>query len=521
MRGALVALVAVLAAVGGPGAPAGAISLRDRTFIASLADGGASADGASTRPAVSAAGQVVAFDSVATNLTADPNGAIRDVFARSQQGETVLVSIAPGGTGGDGASYAAAVGGSTIAFESDASNLVAGDGNGTTDVFARVGAGPVQLVSAALGGASADGRSGSADVSGNGRTIVFVSSATNLVPGDRNGVADVFVRDLATGVTRRISPSRDRGEANGASAAPSISGDGRYVVFASRASNLVPGDTNGVQDVFRVDLAADRVTRVSVSTRGDQQDEAVMEPRSQMSGISRDGRYVVFDSDAANLAPRDRNRATDIFVRDLRAGRTLRISVDEFGVEADDDSFNPTLSGNGRYVVFASSAERLAPGDGPGEDVFIYDLRTFAPSVISVGTRGARRLRERGRDLMQRPAVTDRGNLVAFTSTASNLAPRDRNAAEDVFLRITAPPRARIARGPRGVVRERRPRLRLRADDPQARDFICRLDRVRIRCGRNGRLPRLARGPHVLRVLAGGPGMLFQRTPVVRRFRVR
>ena len=138
-----------------------------------------------------------------------------------------------------------------------------------------------------------------------------------------------------------------------------------------------------------------------------------------------------------------------------------------------------------------------------------------------MGHRGQTRGRELTRQLLQRPRLSGDGLLVAFSSTARNLVAEDTNGAEDVFVRVTAPARARIVRGPRGVIRSSRPRLVLSADDRQVKDFICQLDGVRIACGRRTRLPRLAPGPHLLQVLAGGPGINFDpKGLVVRRFRV-
>jgi Tol biopolymer transport system component len=500
--------------------PAHSIGLTDRTFAASLGVNGEPADAASTRPALSATGGVVVFDSVASNLTLDPNGAGRDVFARSLiDNATRLISVGPGGIGGNGPSYGAAIGGSTVVFQSDASNLVEGDVNQATDVFARTATNPVVRVSVGVGGAEADGPSSDAEVSEDGRLVAFVSSATNLVPGDTNGVADVFVRDLTAGTTKRVSRSGTL-EPDGPSAAPSISPNGRFVVFSSYATNVVPRDTNGVQDVFIADLQRGRVERVSVSTKGTAQNRSVIEPFPQVSDVSSNGRFVVFDSDATNLVKNDRNRDTDVFIRDRTAKRTLRISVDEFGFEGDNDSFNPSISADGRFVVFESFAEHLAPGDGPREDVFLYDLRVFAPTVISVGARGARRKKERTSQLLQRPSVSKDGRIVAFTSTASNLVADDPNLAEDVFVRVTAEAKARIVRGPSGVIRSRTPRLDLTADDKHVTAFVCAVDGVRFPCGRHSRLPRLPKGVHLLRVRAGGPGMVFQSKPVQRLFKV-
>ena len=496
-------------------APAGGANLPVRTFAMSVGVDGGPADGASTRPALSARGNTVAFDSVATNLAPDGNGPIRDVFVRDVSARsTQLVSKGPNREAANGPSSHAAIGGDVVVFQSDASNLVPGDANGKRDVFARDPDGSLVRVSIGRDGAEPNGDSSDADISADGSQVVFVSTASNLVTGDTNGTADVFVRDLRTGQTRIVA--RD---ANGPSGAPAISPDGGYVSFASKATNLVRGDTNRIQDVFLADLERPRITRESVNVRGQQQNRAVIAPFWQVSDVGRNGRFMVFDSDATNLVLADRNRDTDVFARDTRRNVTRRVSLDKFGFEGDNDSFNPSISPDGAFVAFQSFAARLAAGDGPKEDVFLYDFNVFAPTTISVGARGQQRGRERGGQVLQRPRVSADGLVVAFTSTASNLVGSDPNGVEDVFLRRTAPPRVRV-RGLSRIERTSRPRLELSADDPRVREFLCELDGVRIRCGRSTRLPRIGRGRHVLRVRAGGPGMLFQKRPVVRRFRV-
>ena len=520
MRGRVTIIAGLLLAASVTTARSESIELR--TAAVSVTPQGATAAGGSTRPAISASGDLVAFDSAARNLvTPDPGGA-RQVYSRAiPSGGVELVSQAPGDEAGNGDSTHAAIGGGRVVFQSDASNLVAGDANGVRDVFARVGRAPVVRVSVATGGGEANGPSGDADVSADGRYVAFVSSASNLVADDTNGVPDVFVRDLRENVTRRVSQNSSGEQADLPSAAPAISPDGGFVSFASSARNLTEGGGNGVPDVYLANLATGEIERISVNDRERQQNAAVIAPFSQVSDVSRNGRYVVFDSDATNLVRGDRNRDTDVFVRDRRHGRTQRVSVDKFGFEADNDSFYPSISPSGRYVVFDSFATNLAEGDGPKEDAFVYDRRRRAPIVASVGDGGQTRGRELRRQILQRPRVTANGRIVAFTSTARNLVDGDRNDAEDVFLRVTEPAAVRIVEGPRGTVSTARPRLRLDADDPQAREFLCVLNGVRIRCDDDTRLPALGPGRHTLEIRAGGPGMLYQSRPRVLRYRIR
>jgi Tol biopolymer transport system component len=275
-----------------------------------------------------------------------------------------------------------------------------------------------------------------------------------------------------------------------------------------------------VEDVFVVDRATDTVERVSVSSSERQQEVAVAAPFSQVSDISADGRYVVFDSDDAGLVAGDRNQDTDVFVRDRRSGRTTRASVSSLGLEGSNDSFNPSISANGAFVTFSSFAENLAPGTPSGVDVFARDLRGGSTASVGVSSRGAPRAKEAVSQLLQRPQISGPGDVIAFTSTAGNLVVGDANALEDVFVRILTPPRARFAQAPSGTVRTARPAFRLRADDRVANRFLCTIDGRRFECGRQGRVPAVGNGPHVLRVRAGGPGMHFERGGATRRFTV-
>ncbi len=515
-------LAAVVLAALAAAAPASATSLPERTARVSATPGALPGAGDSTRPAISPAGRLVAFDSTAPDLTADPNGTVRDVFLRdAAKGTTRLVS-APLEGGADGPSDSAAIAGAgdLIAFVSAATNLVAGDQNGRRDIFVRAGLEPPVRISALVDGGEANGDSTQPDISRSGQTVVFTSAADNLVPGDRNGVTDVFAVEIATKAVRRISQPRG-GDANGASQNPAISPDGRYVSFSSEASNLVRGDRNRLPDVFLADRRTGRIERVSVSSRETAQNLAVVRPFVQVSDVSAGGRYVVFDSDATNLVARDRNQDTDVFLRDRRRGTTTRISLSSAGEEATNDSFAPSIGATGKYVAFESFAEDLAPGDSPRENVFIHDVKRGITVVADVTSRGSA---PRGPELvpqhLQRPVLSDDGLAVAFSSTAANLAGPDSNGAEDVFVRSLAAPSGGFARAPARVQRTRQPTIRLVADDPAATLFLCSIDGRRRICGLRSRLPRLAPGRHVLRVSAGGPGMLYSSHVSSRTFRV-
>lgn len=202
-------------------------------------------------------------------------------------------------------------------------------------------------------------------LSGDGRVVVFGSSASDLVPGDENSQNDVFVRDLVAGTTVRANLDWN-GDESGAAFDGGISADGRYVVFTSSAWDVVQGDDNDTNDVFVRDLLSGTTTRVSVDIGGGDPNNS-----SSSGSISADGRRVAFQSDASDLVIDDDNPFDDIFVRDLASGTTARASVDAGGNDPNDGSYAPSLSGDGRWVAFESDASDLIRHDGHDEkDVF-------------------------------------------------------------------------------------------------------------------------------------------------------
>jgi hypothetical protein len=218
-------------------------------------------------------------------------------------------------------------------------------------------------------------------ISAHGRYVVFSSDATNLVAGDTNEQSDAFVRDRVTGETTRVSVSSSGAQAKrspdpfGGSHAEGVSANGRFVLFRSDAANLVPGDTNGVGDIYLRDRWKQRTTRVSLSTSGVQANRA-----SAFASISATGRFVVFDSFASNLVPGDTNRVSDVFMHDRWSRSTRRVSVSATGAQANAATALPMLStavtNDGRRAAFASDASNLVPGDTNGiGDIFVRQVR--------------------------------------------------------------------------------------------------------------------------------------------------
>jgi Tol biopolymer transport system component len=326
--------------------------------------------------------------------------------------------------------HSVSVDGRYVAFESVASNLVPGDTGGHGDVFVRDRvAGTTSRVSVSSTGSQANRRSEGPSMSGDGRYVAFYSYATNLVPGDTNGAEDVFVRDRVAGTTSRVSVSSTGKQANGGSGAPSVSGDGRYVAFSSVASNLVPGDPHRDLDVFVRDRVAGTTSRVSVSSTGTEANG-----ESRRPSVSADGRYVAFDSWASNLVPGDTNGSVDMFVRDRVAGTTSRVSVSSSGTQANGESSGlydaASVSANGRYVAFDSYATNLVPGDTNGSvEVFVRDRVAGTTSRVCVSSSGTQ-----ANGGNYQPSVSGDGRYITFYSDATNLVPGDTNATFDLFI---------------------------------------------------------------------------------------
>ena len=352
---------------------------------------GQEANDSSREVSISRDRRYVAFTSDASNLVAVDGIGVTDVFRFDRRtGQTTRVSATRDGSSPNGPSYSPSISGDgmRVAFTSLASNLVEGDRNETNDVFLYdFAASAVSRVSVSTHGAEGDGSSMWPSLSANGRHVAFQSRATTLVTGDTNAAIDVFVRDLETGVTERASVATDGTEGNGMSLRGSISADGRYVVFPSVATNLAQGKVTPLTDIFLRDRESRRTYPISINSMGQYGGGS-----SDSPSISDDGRFVAYHSYADNLVLGDSNHRADIFLLDRQSGNTERIAVGSDGVETNEDSFAPRLSGNGRWIAFASRASNLVSGDSNHwQDVFLHDreaARTIRASVRSDGTQG-------------------------------------------------------------------------------------------------------------------------------------
>ncbi|MCW2635091.1 MAG: domain protein beta Propeller [Blastococcus sp.] len=282
-----------------------------------------------------------------------------------------------------------------------------------------------------------NGHTYTAAVSGDGRFVVFTSASNNLVPGDSNGVADVFVRDLTTGAVDRVNIADGGAQANAEThnhpnSAPSVSDDGRYVAFTSEASNLVPDDTNGGTDVFVRDRISGTTTRVS---RPDSGSEFATNRSTYAPVISGDGSSVAFVSDRFDLVAGDTNNQPDVFLRDLTGGGLLeRVSIGDDEAQPNSASFGPSLSDDGRFVAFSSWAANLVADDTNGiADVFVRDRQADTTERVSVDSSGAQASGDQQNSGLE-TTISDDGALVGFSSTATDLTGGDNNDTWDAFL---------------------------------------------------------------------------------------
>lgn len=401
------------------------------TTRVSVASDGAQANAQSGYPRISADGRFVAFDSTASNLVPGDTNNKPDIFVHDRlTGTTERVSVASDGTQGNGSNQATAISadGRYVTFYSSSSNLVADDTNNIEDVFIHDReTGTTERVSVSTDGTQGDAASLRSSVSADGRYVAFMSRAKNLVPETTDNLYDIFVRDRVEGTTEMVSIASDRTPANGSNTSPVISGDGLYVAFVSAASNLVPGDTNNYIDVFVHNRFTGNTERVSVAWDGTEGNSAV----SNDISMSSDGRFVGFSSYSSNLVPDDSNNDYDAFVHDRSTGITERVSITSDGGEANGTTLQSVVSPDGRFVGLYSLATNMVPDDTNGQyDVFIHDRVTGTTERVSVATDGTE-----GNGSSLGPSISTNGRFITFWSFASNLVPDDTNGYQEAFVR--------------------------------------------------------------------------------------
>ncbi|MCX8091079.1 MAG: hypothetical protein N3I86_09150 [Verrucomicrobiae bacterium] len=339
-------------------------------------------------------------------------------------------------TTGNGFSYDASVSadGRFVAFSSDANNLVPGDSNGRADVFLRdLTTQTTALISVnAAGTGPANNDSFDPALSADGRYVLFHSIASDIVTNDFNESTDVFVRDRVAGLTRLVSiNAAGTASASGPSSDAKITPDGRFVVFSSYASDLTGStDENNTRDVFLRDLLTGTTRLISVNADGTRTGNG----DSYSAGVSDSGRYVVFVSDASDLVTNDFNAERDVFVRDTLTGATTLVSVNAPGTRsANRGSYSPVISPDGRLVVFVSEATDLVTNAvGMDEQIYVRDLVAGVTRLVSADFTGM----TGGNGSSSEPSLSADGRYVAFASSASNLVTNDLNGdITDVFVR--------------------------------------------------------------------------------------
>ena len=375
-------------------------------------------------PALSADGRYVAFASSAVNLVPgvprNPVAFLQDVFVRDlQRGQSTLVSSGPYRWSGGAVS-------ADVAFSADGRYVAFSALGQLTDQYSPAGGqiyvrdwrtGATRLASIGPNGTGGNTPSFSPSASSNGQVVAFTSPAVNLFAGpDTNANFDVFAWQAASGTAQLVSVNRTgTGTGNGRSLEPILSANGRLVAFSSEASDLVNNDTNGWQDVFVRDLLAGTTVLISVNQSGTSGGLG----HSHNPVFSADGRYVAFTSTAGDLVPGDGNGTEDVFVRDLLLGTTRLVSVNEAGTGSGNSfSSRPSISADNRYVAFQSAASDLAPGNPSSlYNVFLRDLVSGTTTLVSTRCDGTRS----GNALSWHPALSANGRYVAFTSLATDL----------------------------------------------------------------------------------------------------
>ncbi|MDP9815034.1 TolB family protein [Spirilliplanes yamanashiensis] len=363
-------------------------------------------------------------------------GAAPSAWADEPAG-TSRVTIGYDGEEANGSSTFSAISGDgrVVAFQSNALNIVRGDLTRNSDVFVRdLATGVSSRVSVSSAGVPSRGSSSSVALSYDGRVVVFQSAASDLVPGDTNKVADIFVHDRETGATTRVSVATDGTEGNGPSTAPQVSADGRWVTFGTTATNLAPGAVGPKSKVLLHDRETGATTEVSVRPDG-----TSGTADSQLPTISADGRYVAFLSYDWRIVPAARSVHLSAYVRDVQAGTTVRINntpLSSLGYAIPKPHVPVTVSADGRYASILTDGVMVEGDDNRVTDVYRVELATGAVVRVSVGADGVQADRASGLTVTGAPMSAD-GRYVAFDSEARNLVADDANEARDIFVRDT------------------------------------------------------------------------------------
>jgi Tol biopolymer transport system component len=427
----------------------------DVALVSRGATGAPPADGDSgPGVALSASGRYVAFESKATNLSDAAQPGVTNIYLRdTKTGTITLVSRTDGssGAGADGDSAAPAISpaGRYVAFESVADNLSPDDDNAVRNIFVRdTLANVTTLVSRGSDGTPANGDSSHPSISANGSFVVFASTAANISPDNNDSFSNVYLRNMDTGevtLLSRVVLGSLSVPADGNSYDPTIDRDGRRAAFTSDADNLSAKDNNAFTNVFVTDVQTRFTFAVSLPTGGFLS-QGPSDGNSFDGVISADGRYVAFVSYAANFVDEPIRTPTivDVFRRDIQASQTELVSraTGANGEPAFADSSHPSISGDGRFIAFQSSAGNLSSEDTADADIFIRSMDESTTTLIS---RKSGATGEPANGSSEAPVLSRDGRVAAFSSDAANLSDEDNDDApvRDVFVRrvpVTPPP---------------------------------------------------------------------------------
>lgn len=408
----------------------GAAAVQAPATLVSTSDTGVKGDGHSQAPDLSSSGHVVAFESMATTLDPADTDPGLDVYAKdTTTDELILVSSSDAGVKGNALSVQPAISGDgrLVAFYSEATNLDPADTDAVPDIYLKdLTSGDVSLVSTSDAGVNGNGFSLGPDLTDTGSKVSFYSAATNLDPGDTDGVFDVYVKDVATGDLTLASVTQSGVNANDVCTLPTIAPSGTRVAFQCAATNLDPRDTDSTTDVYAKDLTTGELFLVSTSSVGGKGNGVSQDP-----SVSSAGNRVAFSSVATNLDPADTDLVSDIYVKNLATGTLRLLSTSDDGVKGNGLSRWPVLSADGRRVAFASASTNLDPADtDTNHDVYVKDLATGDIALAATTVDGVKS--NTGSTL---PAISGEGRRVAFQSSATNLDPADTDQTLDIYLK--------------------------------------------------------------------------------------
>ncbi len=378
---------------------------------------------------ISANGRFITFSSYATNLVAKDTKNNRQIYLRDLlTGSIKLVSVNSSGQAGNADSWNAVVSanGKFVAFTSNATNLIGGDTNKVPDIFVSdVENKEITRISVSSLGQQSNLDSDSSSISADGQYVAFDSWASNLVSNDTNNQRDIFVHNRENKTTVRVSVDSSGQQVAGYSEEPSINADGRYVAFMSKGETLISEDTNGRPDIFVYDLQLGTIKRVSLDSNGLEANNW-----SRAAAINADGKLIAFTS-KAKMTSDDSNGTWDAFVHDISIGKTSRVSVNTLGLGADSYTTEVAISADGSTIAFSSPSTNLIDNDLNNlSDIFVHTLANKKTSRISVNNSGLE-----GNGVSESPALSADGNMVTYTSLATNLIANDANNVQDVFVR--------------------------------------------------------------------------------------